>query len=78
MPCTRQAVFSIARQHANALCIMVLLTDQCNTFSTFPFAHVPMFFCCTLTAFQERGVGDWDVGLGRILLAAKEKVWSLC
>lgn len=35
------------------------------------------FFCSTLTGFQERGVGDWDVGLGRILLAAKEKVWSL-
>lgn len=35
-------------------------------------------FCLTLTGFQERGVGDWDVGLGRILLAAKEKVWSLC
>ena len=34
----------------------------------------PQFF---LTGFQERGVGDWDIGLGRILLAAKEKVWSL-
>ena len=27
------------------------------------------------TCIKERGVGDWDVGLGRILLAAKEKVW---
>lgn len=56
----------------------ILFTDHCSNFNTFPFAYVPMFFCSTLTAFQERGVGDWDVGLGRILLAAKEKVCSLC
>lgn len=31
-------------------------------------------FTSYFSSRQERGVGGWDIGLGRILLAAKDKV----